>query len=104
MLAARLPGLLPPMEKDEALASDALQGLAAQGFDAETFGRRPYRAPHHSSSAVAHGGVLFLDELPELPRAALEALREPLESGHITISQAARGRRRSRRASSSSRR
>jgi magnesium chelatase family protein len=105
MLALRLAGLLPPMDEDEALASAALQGLATQGFDARAFGRRPFRAPHHSASAVAlvgggslprpgeislaHGGVL-LDELPEFARAALEALREPLESGQITISRAAR--------------
>ncbi len=106
MLALRLAGLLPPMDEDEALASAALQGLAAQGFDARAFGHRPFRAPHHSASAVAlvgggspprpgeislaHGGVLFLDELPEFARSALEALREPLESGQITISRAAR--------------
>jgi magnesium chelatase family protein len=106
MLALRLGGLLPPMDEPEALASAALQGLASQGFDAGRFGQRPFRAPHHSASAVAlvgggspprpgeislaHGGVLFLDELPEFPRAALEALREPLESGLITISRAAR--------------
>ena len=106
MLAQRLPGLLPPMDDEEALASAALQGLATQGFDPASFGRRPVRAPHHSASAVAlvgggspprpgeislaHGGVLFLDETPEFPRAALEALREPLETGRITISRAAR--------------
>ncbi len=106
MLARRLPTLLPPMTEDEALASAALQSLSANGFDPAHWRRRPYRAPHHSASAVAlvgggspprpgeislaHGGVLFLDELPEFPRAALEALREPLESGHITISRAAR--------------
>jgi magnesium chelatase family protein len=106
MLALRLPGLLPPMTEDEALSSAAVQGLASAGFDEASFGRRPFRAPHHSASAVAlvgggspprpgeislaHGGVLFLDELPEFPRAALEALREPLESGQVTISRAAR--------------
>ncbi|MBX3645430.1 MAG: YifB family Mg chelatase-like AAA ATPase [Rubrivivax sp.] len=106
MLALRLPGLLPPMDEAEALDSAALQGLATLGAEAGAFGRRPFRAPHHSASAVAlvgggspprpgeislaHGGVLFLDELPEFPRAALEALREPLENGHITISRAAR--------------
>ncbi|MBI5255188.1 MAG: YifB family Mg chelatase-like AAA ATPase [Burkholderiales bacterium] len=106
MLAQRLPALLPPMDEAEALASAALQGLAPGGFDPARWGRRPVRAPHHSASAVAlvgggtpprpgeislaHGGVLFLDELPEFPRAALEALREPLESAHITISRAAR--------------
>jgi magnesium chelatase family protein len=106
MLAQRLPGLLPPMDDDEALVSAALRGLSFQGFDAETFGQRPVRSPHHSASApalvgggspprpgeisLAHGGVLFLDETPEFPRTALEALREPLESGRITISRAAR--------------
>src|SRR5512134_1748114 len=106
MLAQRLPGLLPPMTEDEALASAALQGLAARSFDAKDWGRRPVRSPHHTASAVAlvgggspprpgeislaHGGVLFLDELPEFARASLEALREPLECGRITISRAAR--------------
>lgn len=106
MLAQRLPGLLPPMSEDEALASAALQGLGARGFDAAAFAQRPVRAPHHTASAVAlvgggspprpgeislaHGGVLFLDELPEFARASLEALREPLECGRITISRAAR--------------
>ena len=106
MLAQRLPGLLPPMTDDEALASAALASLSRSGFDAAQWRLRPVRAPHHSASAVAlvgggspprpgeislaHGGVLFLDELPEFPRAALEALREPLENGRITISRAAR--------------
>ncbi len=106
MLAQRLPGLMPPMDEDEALESAALQGLAPGGFDPARWRLRPWRAPHHSASAVAlvgggspprpgeislaHGGVLFLDELPEFQRVALEALREPLESGHITISRAAR--------------
>ena len=106
MLAQRLPGILPPMDDDEALVSAALQGLTAQGFDAKAFGQRPVRSPHHSASApalvgggspprpgeisLAHGGVLFLDETPEFPRSALEALREPLETGRITISRAAR--------------
>ena len=106
MLAQRLPGLLPPLDDDEALASAALAGLTSTAADAPAYGRRPVRAPHHTASAVAlvgggspprpgeislaHGGVLFLDETPEFPRAALEALREPLESGRITISRAAR--------------
>ena len=106
MLARRLPGLLPPMDEADALASAALQGLAPGGFDARQWGHRPLRSPHHSASAVAlvgggspprpgeislaHGGLLFLDELPEFPRSALEALREPLETGRITISRAAR--------------
>ena len=105
MLAQRLPGLLPPLDDEEALASAALAGLTTASADA-AHGRRPVRAPHHTASAVAlvgggspprpgeislaHGGVLFLDETPEFPRAALEALREPLETGRITISRAAR--------------
>jgi magnesium chelatase family protein len=105
MLARRLAGLLPPMADDEALASAAVQGLGSAGFDIERWRIRPLRAPHHSASAaalvgggapprpgeisLAHGGVLFLDELPEFSRVALEALREPLEAGRITISRAA---------------
>ncbi len=106
MLAQRLPALLPPMDEDEALSSAALLGLSSSGFNVAHWGQRPVRAPHHSASAVAlvgggsppkpgeislaHGGVLFLDELPEFPRMALEALREPLESGRITLSRAGR--------------
>ena len=105
MLAERLAGLLPAMTASEALASAALLSVSSQGLDARRFGQRPVRSPHHSASAVAlvgggspprpgeislaHAGVLFLDELPEFPRAALEALREPLETGQITISRAA---------------
>jgi magnesium chelatase family protein len=106
MLAERLAGLLPPMADHEAMASAALLGLAPGGFDDALWRRRPVRSPHHSASAVAlvgggspprpgeislaHAGVLFLDELPEFPRTALEALREPLETRRITISRAAR--------------
>jgi magnesium chelatase family protein len=106
MLAQRLPGLLPPLDEEDALASAALRGLTHTDASALPLGMRPTRAPHHTASAVAlvgggspprpgeislaHGGVLFLDETPEFPRAALEALREPLETGHITISRAAR--------------
>ena len=105
MLAQRLAGLLPAMDLQEALESAALASLAGR-FELSGWGQRPTCAPHHSASAVAlvgggspprpgeislaHGGVLFLDELPEFPRAALEALREPLESGQITIVRAAR--------------
>ncbi len=105
MLAARLPGILPPMTDDEALASAALQSIAGS-FSAARWRQRPFRAPHHTASAVAlvggsgvprpgeislaHHGVLFLDELPEFDRKVLEVLREPLESGQITISRAAR--------------
>jgi magnesium chelatase family protein len=105
MLAERLASLLPPMTAAEALSSAALLSVSSLGLDARRFGQRPVRSPHHSASAVAlvgggspprpgeislaHAGVLFLDELPEFPRSALEALREPLETGHITISRAA---------------
>ena len=105
MLAQRLPGLLPPLDDDAALESAAVLSLAGQ-FDLARWGQRPVRAPHHSASSVALGGggspprpgeislaqhgVLFLDELPEFPRTALEALREPLETGRILISRAAR--------------
>jgi magnesium chelatase family protein len=105
MLAQRLPGILPPMSEADALASAAIASLAGT-FSAATWGRRPYRAPHHTASGVAlvgggsnprpgeislaHLGVLFLDELPEWDRRVLEVLREPLESGVIHISRAAR--------------
>jgi magnesium chelatase family protein len=106
MLAQRLPGLLPDLEEDEAIESAAIRSLSLQGFRLEGWRRRPFRAPHHTASAVAlvggggrprpgeislaHHGVLFLDELPEFDRDVLEVLREPLESGHIVISRAAR--------------
>ena len=104
MLAQRFAGLLPAMTTQEALESAAVASLGGR-FTLEQWAVRPTCAPHHTASAVAlvgggspprpgeislaHRGVLFLDELPELPRAALEALREPLESGTITISRAA---------------
>ncbi|MFY3385534.1 YifB family Mg chelatase-like AAA ATPase [Paracidovorax sp. MALMAid1276] len=104
MLALRFAGLLPAMTVEEALESAAIASLAGR-FNTEHWGLRPTAAPHHTASAVAlvgggspprpgeislaHHGVLFLDELPEFPRAALEALREPLETGHITIARAA---------------
>ena len=106
MLAQRLAGILPPLPAEEALESAALHGLARSGAELLPPGCRPVRAPHHTASAVAlvgggsppmpgevslaHGGVLFLDELPEFPRAALEALREPLETGRVTLSRAGR--------------
>jgi magnesium chelatase family protein len=106
MLAARFPGILPPMSDAEALESAALQSLGSGGFRVEQFRRRPFRAPHHSASSVAlvgggsnprpgeislaHNGVLFLDELPEFERRVLEVLRGPLESGRVAISRAAR--------------
>jgi magnesium chelatase family protein len=105
MLAARFPGILPQMSETEALQSAAVQSLDGS-FDVSKWKTRPYRAPHHTASGVAlvgggsnprpgevsmalHG-VLFLDELPEFERSVLEVLREPLESGRITISRAAR--------------
>ena len=105
MLACRLPGLLPPMTQAAALESAAVLSLTGL-FRPENFRRPPYRAPHHTASSaalvgggsvprpgeisLAHQGVLFLDELPEFDRRVLEALREPLESGRIHISRAAR--------------
>jgi magnesium chelatase family protein len=105
MLAQRLPSLLPSLTEDEALESAALASLAGR-FAPERWRERPFRAPHHTASAVAlvgggshpkpgentlaHHGVLFLDELPEWDRRVLEVLREPLESGAINISRAAR--------------
>ena len=106
MLASRLPGILPPMTQQEALESATMQSLGSAGFDVSKWKQRPYRSPHHTASGVAlvgggsnprpgeismaMHGVLFLDELPEFERKVLEVLREPLESGRITISRAAR--------------
>jgi magnesium chelatase family protein len=105
MLAQRLPPILPPMSEDEALEAAAIASLAGQ-FRADRWRVRPFRAPHHTASGVAlvgggslprpgeislaHHGVLFLDELPEWDRRVLEVLREPLESGVIHVSRAAR--------------
>ena len=105
MLAQRLPGLLPPLSEDEALEVAAVASIAGR-FVPGGWGERPFRAPHHTASAVAlvgagsdprpgeislaHHGVLFLDELPEWDRRVLEVLREPLETGVIHISRAAR--------------
>ena len=104
MLAQRLAPLLPDMSLDEALESAALASLVGR-FDVSRWMQRPTRSPHHTATtaalvgggappqpgeiSLAHRGVLFLDELPEFPRRALEALREPLECGHITLSRAA---------------
>lgn len=106
MLASRLPDLLPPMSEDEAIETAAVASISDGGFSPAQWSVRPYRAPHHTASGVAlvgggshprpgeislvHNGVLFLDELPEFDRKVLEVLREPLESGRITISRAAR--------------
>ncbi|UPG86060.1 YifB family Mg chelatase-like AAA ATPase [Luteibacter aegosomatis] len=106
MLAERLPGILPSMTETEALESCAIRSLAGETIDPDGWRRRPFRAPHHTASgaalvgggstprpgeiSLAHNGVLFLDELPEFPRHVLDVLREPLESGQIVISRAAR--------------
>ncbi|GAA6144827.1 YifB family Mg chelatase-like AAA ATPase [Thalassolituus maritimus] len=107
MLASRLPGILPPMNNDEALVAASVASISHHSGDWQSrWGHRPFRAPHHTSSGVAlvggggnpkpgeislaHGGVLFLDELPEYSRKVLDVLREPLESGEIVISRANR--------------
>jgi magnesium chelatase family protein len=106
MLASRLAGLLPPMAENEALETAAILSVSHHGFDPANWGTRPFRHPHHTASGVAltgggshprpgevslaHNGVLFLDELIEFDRHALEVLREPLETGRILIARAAR--------------
>ena len=102
MLARRLPGILPPMAFEEALDVTRIRSALGLGVSGRLSSERPCRAPHHTVSyaglvggsspprpgevSLAHRGVLFLDELPEFPRRALEALREPLEEGKITVS------------------
>jgi magnesium chelatase family protein len=105
MLAERLPSILPDMSREEALETTELYSILGLTSPKEPFlSTRPFRAPHHTVSAVgltgggsalhpgeislAHNGVLFLDELPEFPKYALEAMRQPLESGKVTISRA----------------
>lgn len=106
MLAARLPGILPPLTDAEAIDACAVRSVSGAPFSTRDWRRRPFRAPHHTASGVAlvgggshprpgeislaHHGVLFLDELPEFDRRVLEVLREPMESGRIMISRAAR--------------
>ena len=106
MHAKRLPTILPPLTREEALETTKIHsivGLLRPGQALVT--RRPFRAPHHTASdagllggninpspgeiSVAHNGVLFLDELPEFKRSVLETLRQPIEEGHVTISRAA---------------
>ncbi len=105
MLASRLPGILPPLTREEMLEAAAVRSLRGSVPHALLSGARPFRAPHHSTSSVAlvgggsvprpgeislaHHGVLFLDELPEFNRHTLETLREPLESGCVQISRSA---------------
>ena len=106
MLAERLPTILPPLTQEEALETAAIHSVSGQAFDPSKWRLPPYRNPHHSASApalvgggiggqirpgeisLAHRGILFLDELPEFHRKVLEVLREPLETGRITISRA----------------
>ncbi|NOQ94723.1 MAG: YifB family Mg chelatase-like AAA ATPase [Methylophaga sp.] len=106
MLASRLPSILAGMTENEAVETATVHSISAQGFNVEQWRQRPFRAPHHTASAVAmvggggqprpgeislaHNGVLFLDELPEFDRKVLEVLREPIESGKIMISRAAK--------------
>lgn len=106
MLASRLPTILPPLSEFQAQQTAAIASVSDQGFKVENWCKPPFRAPHHTASApalvgggsnpkpgeisLAHNGALFLDELPEFDRKVLEVLREPLESGHITISRATR--------------
>ena len=105
MLAQRLPTLMPPLSPAEALEVAMIASASGAGFDGRQFGQRPFRSPHHTASMVAlvggggnarpgevslaHRGVLFLDELPEFERRALEALREPMETGVICVSRVA---------------
>jgi magnesium chelatase family protein len=106
MLSSRLPGILPEMSEEEALESAAIASISSNGLQTNNWKQRPFRAPHHTASGVAlvgggsyprpgeislaHNGVMFLDELPEFDRKVLEVLREPMESGRIIISRAAR--------------
>jgi len=106
MLAARLPTILPELSEQQAQETAALASISDHGLDVSRWRQPPYRAPHHTASAAAlvgggsnpkpgeislsHNGALFLDELPEFDRKVLEVLREPLETGHITISRANR--------------
>lgn len=106
MLAARMPSILPPLTERQAQESAAIASICDQALVVENWLKPPFRAPHHTASAaalvgggsnpmpgeisLAHNGTLFLDELPEFDRKVLEVLREPLETGHITISRAAR--------------
>ncbi|MDP2904515.1 MAG: YifB family Mg chelatase-like AAA ATPase [Methylovulum sp.] len=106
MIASRLPTILPLLTEQQAQETAAIASISDQGLDVANWLTPPYRAPHHTASAaalvgggsnprpgeisLAHNGTLFLDELPEFDRKVLEVLREPLETGHITISRAAR--------------
>ncbi|HMQ91506.1 MAG TPA: YifB family Mg chelatase-like AAA ATPase [Amaricoccus sp.] len=104
MLAARLPGILPPLDPGEALETSMIHSLAGLLDEGGISRRRPFRTPHHTASmaaivgggrsakpgeiSLAHHGVLFLDELPEFPRAVLETLRQPIETGDVVVARA----------------
>lgn len=104
MLASCLPGILPPMDASEILETSMIASIAGRLSEGRLSNRRAYRDPHHSSSmaamvgggrrampgeiSLAHHGVLFLDELPEFPRAVLESLRQPLETGEVSVARA----------------
>jgi len=106
MLASRLPGIIPELTEQQAQETAAITSISDKGLDIDHWLKPPFRAPHHTASAaalvgggsnpkpgeisLAHNGTLFLDELPEFDRKVLEVLREPLETGHITISRASR--------------
>ena len=104
MLANRACGILPPMSIEEAVETASIESISSKGFHISNWRRRPFRSPHHTVSGVAlvgggssprpgeislaHNGILFLDELAEFPRSVLDVLREPLESGHVSIARA----------------
>ncbi|PTX48940.1 magnesium chelatase family protein [Gemmobacter caeni] len=104
MLAARMPGILPPLSAAEALETSMIHSLAGLLGDGGISRERPFREPHHTASmaaivgggrgakpgeiSLAHNGVLFLDELPEFPRAVLETLRQPIETGDVVVARA----------------
>ncbi len=104
MLAARMPGLLPPLSAVEALETSMIHSLAGLLEEGGISRTRPFREPHHTASmaaivgggkgakpgeiSLAHNGVLFMDEFPEFPRAVLETLRQPIETGEVTVSRA----------------
>lgn len=104
MLAARLPSILPPLSPSELLEISMIASVAGEIDGGALTSQRPFRAPHHSASmaaltgggmrakpgeiSLAHHGVLFLDELPEFQRAVLDSLRQPLETGEVTIARA----------------
>lgn len=109
LLASAIPSILPPLVGESLIETAAVYSIAGMAVEPLFTGQRPFRAPHHSASApalvgggssprpgeisLAHGGVLFLDELPEFSRSVLEVLREPLETGEILISRASRSLR-----------